>query len=148
MGFASAPIALASAVIALTMRRALTSALIGGAAASGGGAIKLNWSDCGGSSTHGHITSLSPTEVTLGTKTSLSGKGEINEPLSGATFKVVAKEGWIPIFSHSGDACKPDTIKLPAGAGELDMKGFKCPSAGAVELDLDLTVSSSIPAQL
>merc|ERR1711943_34414 len=39
--------------------------------------------------------------------------------------------------------------KLPAGAGELDMKGFKCPlSPGAAELDLDLTLSSSIPAKL
>jgi len=55
--------------------------------------------------------------------------------------------GFIPIFSHTGDACKPEKIKLPAGAGEIDMKG--CPiSAGAAELDLDLTLSSSIPAKL
>jgi len=133
----------------LAMRRALTSTLIGGAAASGGGTIKLNWSDCGDSSTHGHITSLSPTSVTLGTKTSLTGKGKVDEAIPGATYKVVAKEGFIPIFSHTGDACKPDTIKLPAGAGELDMKGFKCPlSPGDAELDLDLTLSSSIPAKL
>jgi len=33
--------------------------------------------------------------------------------------------------------------------GEIDMKGFKCPmSPGSVELDLDLTLSSSIPAKL
>merc|ERR1712072_732791 len=105
--------------------------------------------DCGDSSTHAHITSLSPTSVTLGTKTSLSGKGKVDEEISAATYKVVAKEGFIPIFSHTGDACKPETIKLPAGAGELDMKGFKCPlSPGNAELDLDLTLSSSIPAKL
>merc|ERR1712072_1031850 len=105
--------------------------------------------DCGDSSTHAHITSLSPTSVTLGTKTSLSGKGKVDEEISAATYKVVAKEGFIPIFSHTGDACKPETIKLPAGAGELDMKGFKCPlSPGNAELDLDLTLSSKIPAKL
>merc|ERR1719191_2271565 len=131
------------------MQRALTSALIGGVAASGGGTINLKWSDCGDSSTHGHITSLSPTSVNLGSKTSLVGKGKIDEAVPAASYKVVAKEGFIPIFSHSGDACKPETIKLPAGAGELDMKGFKCPlSPGAVELDLDLTLSSAIPAKL
>jgi len=131
------------------MRRALTTALVGGAAAAGGGTLKLSWSDCGDSSTHGHITSLSPTSVTLGTKTSLTGKGKVDEAIQAATYKVVAKEGFIPIFSHTGDACKPETIKLPAGAGELDMKGFKCPiSPGAVELDLDLTLSSTIPAKL
>jgi cathepsin B len=129
------------------MRRALTSALVGGAAA--GGTIKLNWSDCGDSSTHGKITSLAPTSVTLGTKTSLAGKGSIDEAIPAATYKVVAKEGPIPIFSHSGDACKPGTIKLPAGTGQIDMKGFKCPiSPGNVELDLDLTLSSAIPAKL
>merc|ERR1712100_648385 len=117
--------------------------------ASGGGTIKLNWSDCGDSSTHGHITSLSPTSVTLGTKTSISGKGKVDEKIPGATYKVVAKEGFIPVFSHSGDACKPDTIKLPAGAGQIDMKGFKCPiSAGAVELDLDVSLSAAIPSSL
>merc|ERR1712232_930186 len=58
-------------------------------------------------------------------------------------------EGFIPIFSHSGDACKPDTIKLPAGAGQIDMKGFKCPiSPGAAELDLDVTLSAAIPSSL
>merc|ERR1712072_1437770 len=73
----------------------------------------------------------------------------VDETIRGATYKVVAKEGFIPIFSHTGDACKPETIKLPAGAGEIDMKGFKCPlSPGAAELDLDLTLSSSIPAKL
>merc|ERR1719305_828391 len=131
------------------MHRVIASTLIGAAASSGGGTIKLNWSDCGDSSTHGHITSLAPTSVTLGTKTSLSGKGKVDEAISAATYKVVAKEGFIPIFSHTGDACKPETIKLPAGAGELDMKGFKCPiSAGAVELDLDVSLSAAIPSSL
>jgi len=133
----------------LVMYRAVTSALIGGAVASGGGTIKLDWSDCGDSSTHGHITSLAPTSVNLGTKTSLVGKGKVDEAIPAASYKVVAKEGFIPIFSHSGDACKPDTIKLPAGTGEINMKGFKCPmSAGDLELDLDLTLSSAIPAKL
>merc|ERR1719183_488923 len=131
------------------MHRVLALVLVGSAAAAGGGTIKLNWSDCGDSSTHGHITSLSPTSVTLGAKTSLAGKGKIDEAIPDATYKVSAKDGFIPIFSHTGDACKPETIKLPAGAGEIDMKGFKCPiSAGAAELDLDLTLSSSIPAKL
>ena len=52
-------------------------------------------------------------------------------------------------MAHPGDACSPGTIKLPAGTGQIDMKGFKCPlSAGPAELDLDLTLSSAIPAKL
>merc|ERR1719240_641109 len=131
------------------MRCAIAFTLIASAAASGGGSIKLAYSDCGDSSTHGHITSLSPTSVVLGTKTSLAGKGTIDKAIPAATYKVVAKEGFIPIFSHSGDACKPGTRKLPAGVGEINMMGFKCPlSPGSVELDLDLSLSSAIPAKL
>jgi cathepsin L len=131
------------------MRCVLIGSLLVGAAALGGGTIKLTWSDCADSSTHGHITSLSPTSVTLGTKTSLSGKGSVDEAIQGVTYKVVAKALGITVFSHTGDACKPDTIKLPGGTGEIDMKGFKCPiSAGNMELDLDLTMSSSIPSSL
>jgi hypothetical protein len=46
---------------------------VGVAASSESGTINLAWSDWGSSSTHGHITSLEPTTVTLRTKTSLSG---------------------------------------------------------------------------
>merc|ERR1719411_1895588 len=116
---------------------------------SEGGTLKLDWSDCGDSSTHGHITALTPDTVTLGAKTSLTGKGSIDEDVQGASYKVGAKAGGIPVFSHSGDACKPDTIKLPLGLGEIDFKGFSCPlKAGAAELDLDLTLSANIPAKM
>merc|ERR1711874_849242 len=81
--------------------------------------------------------------------TSLSGKGSVDEAVQGATYKVVAKALGITVFSHTGDACKPDTIKLPAGAGEIDFKGFACPmSAGSTELDLAVTLAASIPAKL
>jgi len=114
-----------------------------------GGTLKLDFTDCGDSQTHGHITSLSPDSVTLGTKTTLAGKGSVDEAIQGATYKIAAKAGGIPVFSHNGDACKPDTIKLPLGLGEIDMKGFSCPiSAGNVELDLDLTLSANIPASM
>jgi len=99
--------------------------------------------------THGHITSLTPNSVVLGSKTSLAGKGSVDEVIQGATYTIDAKALGVSVFKHTGDACKPETITLPAGAGTIDMKGFACPlSAGNVELDLDLTLSSSIPASL
>jgi len=113
------------------------------------GVIKLEWSDCGDKSTHGTITSLTPSTLTIGTKTSISGKGSVDEDIQGATYEVTAKALGITVFSHKGDACKPETIKLPSGAGEIDMKGFACPlSKGNVELDLDIKLASTIPAKL
>jgi len=113
------------------------------------GTIKLTYSDCGDSSTHGHISKIQPTEVSLGTKTTIKGTGAVDEAIKGATYSVVAKVGPIPVFSHTGDACKPDTMKLPAGAGTITVKGFNCPiSKGNVELDLDLDLAASIPAKL
>jgi cathepsin L len=132
----------------MAFRRAAAMASVA-TVASAGGTIKLAWSDCGDSSTHGHITSLSPDTVKLGTSTPLAGKGTVDENISGANYKVTAKALGITVFSHSGDGCKPDTIKLPAGAGEISFKGFSCPmKPGAVELDLGLSLAASIPAQL
>jgi len=114
-----------------------------------GGVIKLVWSDCGDKKTHGHITSLEPATLTIGSKTSITGKGSVDETIQGATYEVTAKAFGIPIFSHKGDACKPDTINLPAGSGTISLKGFACPmSKGNVELDLDVTLASTIPAKL
>merc|ERR1712232_446944 len=73
----------------------------------------------------------------------------VDEDIQGATYEVTAKALGITVFSHKGDACKPETIKLPAGAGEIDMKGFTCPlNKGPAELDLDITLASTIPAKL
>jgi C1A family cysteine protease len=132
------------------MRAVVVGALAGGVAASGSGTVNLALSDCGDSSTHGHITSLSPTTLTLGANTTLVGKGSVDEASQGMTYKVVAKALFgITVFSHTGDACKPETLTLPGGVGTVNMKGFNCPiSAGDLELDLGLTLSSSIPASL
>merc|ERR1712093_608994 len=114
-----------------------------------GGVIDLKWSDCGDKATHGKITDLEPSTLTIGDKTSIAGKGSLDEALNGATYEVSAKALGVTVFSHKGDACKAETIKLPAGAGEIDMKGFACPlSKGDVELDLDIKLASTIPAQL
>jgi len=133
----------------MAIRTALVGSILGTAAALEGGVVKLAWSDCGDSSTHGHITSLSPDTLTLGSKTSLAGKGKVDEAIDSATYKVDAKAAGITVFSHNGDACKPETIKLPAGTGEIDLKGFSCPiSVGDVELDLDVSLSAAIPSSL
>jgi hypothetical protein len=136
-------------IMSAAMRALFIAALLGSAAASASGTIKLTWSDCADSSTHGHITSLTPTLMTLGQDTKLVGSGTIDEEIQAATYKVVSKAGFITVFSHSGDMCEAETIQLPGGAGQIVMKGFKCPlRAGPIELDLDLTLSSTIPAFL
>merc|ERR1712100_29454 len=114
-----------------------------------GGALKLAYSDCGDKSTHGKFTSLSPTTVILGTKTPLKGKGTVDEDIQGASYEVEAKALFVTVFKHTGNACKAESIKLPAGAGTIDMHGFQCPLArGDVELDLDLSLAGSIPSLL
>merc|ERR1719389_366245 len=62
------------------------------------------------------------------------------------------------MFKHTGNACKAESIKLPAGAGTIHMHGFQCPLArkclpgkclpSDVELDLDLILAGSIPSSL
>merc|ERR1712232_553985 len=113
------------------------------------GSVKLSFSDCGDSSTHGHITGLTPAMLPLGKTTTITGTGNVDEAVSAGTYHVKASVGPLPVLTHSGDACKADTIKFPAGVGQIVFKGFSCPlQPGKVSLDLDTTVSGSIPSKL
>jgi len=80
----------------------------------------------------------------------LTGKGSTKKFIEKATYTVTAKAMFgITVFQHSGDGCKADSIALPGGTGTIKMAGFRCPiNAGDVELDLDVQLSSSIPASL
>merc|ERR1712232_1366878 len=107
------------------------------------GVIKLEWSDCGDKSTHGTITSLTPSTLTIGTKTTISGRGSVDEDIQGATYEVTAKALGITVFSHKGDACKPETIKLPSGAGEIDIKVASTIPAKLARTTIDLKATAA-----
>lgn len=116
--------------------------------AAASGTLGLTWKDCG-DATHGHTTALSPDSITLGQKTTITGSGSIDEAVSGGTYNVKVSAGGFTLINHSGDICKPDTIKLPLGTGELDWKGMSCPvSAGALSVAMDATLSSYIPSSM
>ena len=118
------------------------------AVAAAGGQINIAWKDCGDADTHGKTTSLEPSTATLGEKTSIVGKGSVDEDISGGSFELTVS---VPILGklldHTGDICTAESISLPLSLGTLDWKGMSCPvSAGAVEIDMDMTLSSSIPS--
>jgi len=48
-----------------------------------GGTLKLSWSDCGDSSFHAKVTSLSPSSLTIGQKTHVIGQGHVDESVTG-----------------------------------------------------------------
>merc|ERR1712087_320295 len=48
--------------------------------------LKVAWSDCGGSSTHTKITGFTPSALSLGKKTTMTGTGILDEDVSAATF--------------------------------------------------------------
>jgi len=110
-------------------------------------AVPLTWDDCGDASTHGHVTDISPLEIPLGTTTTLTGKGTIDQDINSATFSFVAKVGPVPLLKGSGNVCEDNTIKLPLGAGSILVHAIDCPApAGDVELKLDIEALASAQA--
>merc|ERR1712178_97025 len=112
-----------------------------------GGNLNLKWTDCGDSSYHAKVTGVSPTTLSLGSKTTITGSGNVDEQVTGGAFTITAKFG---ITEHySGDACSSKVIKLPFGVGTITWEGLKCPVAkGTVGVKVDVQLSKFIPARL
>jgi len=113
-----------------------------------GGTLKITWSDCGDSTYHGKVKSLSPDTLAIGQKTTITGSGTTDEQVTGGSFTITAKVG--PLSpTYSGEVCTAKTFNLPLGAGSVSWDGVKCPVAvGAVDVAVDVSLASAIPASL
>jgi len=113
-----------------------------------GGTLKVGFSSCGDSSYHGKVTSLSPQTMTIGQKTHMTGKGSVDETVTGGTFTITMKVGWFT-RNYDGDFCQSKTFSLPAGLGTVTWNGMKCPaSPGDVAVGVDVQMSSMIPSSM
>jgi tripeptidyl-peptidase-1 len=91
---------------------------------------------------------VSPDSITLGTKTTVTGSGTLDEGAAGGTFEVTIKAGIID-KTFTGDMCTPKTFTLPLGTGSVTWNGLKCPVAsGAVSASLDVLLAKALPASL
>merc|ERR1711959_151889 len=71
-----------------------------------GGTLKLGWKDCGDSSYHAKVTSLSPSTLTIGAKTHVVGQGNVDESVTGGSFTISAKAMIGPAEHFSGNICQ------------------------------------------
>merc|ERR1712087_159201 len=111
-----------------------------------GGTLNLNWEDCGDSTYHAKITNLSPSQLTLGQNTHITGSGNLDKAESAGSGAIKVKAG--PISeNYKLDLCAAKTINLPLGLGSVVWAGLTCPVApGAVSIGVDIKLSSVIPA--
>merc|ERR1712100_955437 len=111
--------------------------------------LSLSWSDCGGAGTKTKITGFSPTSISLGQKTTMTGKGDLSEEVTGATFDLTMTGAIGQLLHCSGDASASKTCKLPLGSGSLTFEAMKFPiSPGTVPVNVDIDLSSALPAAL
>jgi len=110
--------------------------------------LSLTWSDCGAK--HAKTTDVSPTTLTLGTETAITGTGTVDEDITGGTYDMELKAGGGLIDSHfTGNNCEAKSFNLPLGLGKLDWDGIACPmKAGTAKIGFHVTLASSLPAAL
>ena len=53
-----------------------------------GGTLKISWTDCGDASTHGKVSDVEPSTLTLGQKTTITGSGTMDEDVPGGAFDI------------------------------------------------------------
>lgn len=111
--------------------------------------LSLSWKDCGEASTKTKITSFSPSSITLGQKTTMTGKGDLSEEVSGANFDLTMTGTLGQLLHCAGDASVSKTCNLPLGAGSLTFEAMEFPIAsGSVPVKVDISLSSALPASL
>jgi hypothetical protein len=127
------------------MKVATTAALITAAAAKD---LTLTWADCG-ENPHAPISDFSPAKVTLGQKTTMTGHGKLDEQVTSATFELKMTGVIGTLLKCSGDASQSKTCPLPLGTGSITFDAMTFPiSPGTVPVNVELDVSSHLPAQL
>lgn len=127
--------------VAAAMNRLVAALALGSAGAETfveGGVLGLTWEDCGDASTKAKISGLTPTSLTLGQKTTVTGSGTITEGVSDGKIAVSLKASIIS-KTYSGDVCTGQTFTLPLGVGSIQYDGVKCPlAAGAVDVPVEV----------
>merc|ERR1712072_446825 len=110
--------------------------------------LKLTWTDCGDSSTHTKITGFTPSAITTGQKAKMTGTGNLDEDVSGATFDLEMKTA-AGTVSCKGDASQSKTCNLPLGTGSLTFDAMSFPiKKGSTAVSVDLSLSAMLPGAL
>merc|ERR1712099_161981 len=107
------------------------------------------WSDCGAGTTHAKISDFTPSSLTLGQKTTMTGTGQLDEAVTGATFDLVMNGAIGQLLKCDGDASQSKTCSLPLGVGSLTFDAMKFPhAAGSVPVNVDIKLASTLPSSL
>jgi len=114
-----------------------------------GGKLQLGWKDCGDSSYHAKVTSLTPSTLTIGANTHVVGQGNVDEEVTAGSFSISSKAIIGPAEHFSGNVCQPKTFNLPMGLATITWDGLKCPVAkGQADVGVNVKLAASIPAKL
>jgi len=108
-----------------------------------GGVLALSYRDCGDSETHAKITALSPSTMTIGKKTTITGTGSLDQDISDGTFTMsTALSAGVPLLDCTGDASVQKKCSFPLGSGSITFDGVKFPiKAGSQDINVDLYLS-------
>merc|ERR1712226_73759 len=115
---------------------------------AGASHLKLAWNDCGDSSTHTKITAFSPSSITTGQTATMTGTGNLDEDVSGASFDLEMNT-LAGKVSCKGDASQSKTCNLPLGVGSLTFNAMSFPiKKGSTSVSVDLALSAVLPGAL
>jgi hypothetical protein len=112
-----------------------------------GGALDLSWTDCGDASTHGKITGIDKSSITLGEQTTVTGSGTTDEAITDGDFTITAKASIIT-QTYQGKVCEAKEFDLPLGLGKINWNGLSCPApAGDLSVAVGVKLAAIIPSQ-
>lgn len=111
----------------------------------GVGILDVTWSDCGDADTKSVVHSLTPPELKQGATQHIVGTGTLSEDVNeDVNFELSQR---VKFLNCAGDAATSKKCNFPLDLGSMAFKGIQSPiAAGAVSIDVDVSMSKLIPA--
>jgi len=108
-----------------------------------GGTLAVTYEDCGDASTHAKITGLTPSTMTIGDKTTITGTGSLDEDIPDGTFTMSTElTAGVPLLDCTGDASRKKKCSFPFASGSITFDGVRFPiRAGTQKINVDLYLS-------
>lgn len=109
--------------------------------------MALTWSDCGDEDTHAKISQVTPDTLRSGERVTISGVGNLDRDIDEGVSFALAMEG--QFTDCTGVASSGAKCSFPLDMGSIEFLGLPGPyKAGEVPIDVDIKISSLLPATL
>ena len=111
--------------------------------------LNVSWTNCGKSNDKGNVSQVifKPNPPIINQNWTITGVGTVDEDILNGSYTLSVVQKPFVNDNIKGSVCQPNSIKLPAGLGDIYYNGIPCPiKQGELTLTMTAYVSTLAPS--